>query len=323
MEISVRQDREVRLDKYIMGLGLGLSRSKIQKLINGGEVLIDGKPVKPHHIVHTGEKLIIEYKKRKPLTIEPENIPVDIVYEDRYLLLVNKKAGMVVHPARGNLHSTLVNALLYHTSKGLSQVDDSRRPGVVHRLDKDTTGLLVFAKTDRTHSLLAKQIQRREMKRIYMLLVWGIIPDNEGIVEAPIGRDTFDRKKMKVTPFASRRAVTHFKIIERFSIASYIRAQLETGRTHQIRVHFSHRGNPVVGDPDYGGRKSSILTNIGKEHQEKFKTILKKLKRQALHATVLSLYHPVKKKRMTFYSPLPQDMKDIIFFLHKNCRKIK
>lgn len=322
-EISVRQDREIRLDKYIMGLGLGMSRSRIQKLISSGEVLIDGKSVKPHHIVHSGEKLTIEYKKRKPLTVESENIPIDIVYEDRYLIVVNKGAGMVVHPARGNLHGTLVNALFYHTSKGLSQVDDSRRPGVVHRLDKDTTGLLVFAKTDRTHSLLAKQIQERTMKRIYVLLVWGIIPNNEGIIETPIGRDTFNRKKMKVTPFASRKAVTHFRVIERFSIASYIRAQLETGRTHQIRVHFSHRGHPLVGDPDYGGRKESILTKIGKEHQEKFKTILKTLKRQALHATVLSLYHPVKKRRMTFYSPLPRDIRDIMNYLHKNCRKIK
>lgn len=318
-KISVRQGKEVRLDKYLLGLGLGLSRSKIQKLISNNGVLINGKPAKPHHIVHSGEILSIKYEQKKPVEIEPENIPVDIVYEDNELLVVNKASGMVVHPARGNFHGTLVNALLYHTSRGLAESDDYTKPGVVHRIDKETSGLLVFAKTERIHSELARQVQDRIMKRIYLLLVWGVLPTDKGIIEAPIGRNTLDRKKMKVTPFASRKAVTHFRVIERFNIATYIRAQLETGRTHQIRVHFSHMGYPVIGDPNYDGRRLSVLVDIGKHHKDKFDLILKKLKRQALHATSLSFYHPHKKKTMVFYAPLPNDIKEVLQILHKNC----
>lgn len=318
-KISVRQGKEVRLDKYLLGLGLGLSRSKIQKLISNNGVLINGKPAKPHHIVHSGEILSIKYEQKKPVEIEPENIPVDIVYEDNELLVVNKASGMVVHPARGNFHGTLVNALLYHTSRGLAESDDYTKPGVVHRIDKETSGLLVFAKTERIHSELARQVQDRIMKRIYLLLVWGVLPTDKGIIEAPIGRNTLDRKKMKVTPFASRKAITHFRVIERFNIATYIRAQLETGRTHQIRVHFSHMGYPVIGDPNYDGRRLSVLVDIGKHHKDKFDLILKKLKRQALHATSLSFYHPRKKKTMVFYAPLPNDIKEVLQILHKNC----
>ncbi len=318
-KISVRQGKEVRLDKYLLGLGLGLSRSKIQKLISNNGVLINGKPAKPHHIVHSGEILSIKYEQKKPIEIEPENIPVDIVYEDNELLVVNKASGMVVHPARGNFHGTLVNALLYHTSRGLAESDDYTKPGVVHRIDKETSGLLVFAKTERIHSELARQVQDRIMKRIYLLLVWGVLPTDKGIIEAPIGRNTLDRKKMKVTPFASRKAITHFRVIERFNLATYIRAQLETGRTHQIRVHFSHMGYPVIGDPNYDGRRLSVLVNIGKHHKDKFDLILKKLKRQALHATSLSFYHPRKKKTMVFYAPLPNDIKEVLQILHKNC----
>ncbi|MCK4233084.1 RluA family pseudouridine synthase, partial [candidate division WOR-3 bacterium] len=262
--ISVRPGKETRLDKYLLGLGLGLSRSKIQKLIVNNAILINGKPAKQHHTVHSGELLTVLYEQKKTLRIEPENIPVDIIYEDNYLLVVNKEAGMVVHPARGNLHGTLVNALLYHTSKSLAKSDDYTKPGVIHRIDKNTSGLLVFAKTERVHSELARQVQDRSMKRIYLLLVWGVLPTDKGVVEAPIGRNTLDRKKMKVTPFLSRNAVTHFRVIKRFELATYIRAQLETGRTHQIRVHFSHIGYPVIGDPDYGGRRKSILVDIGK-----------------------------------------------------------
>ncbi|MCK4397168.1 RluA family pseudouridine synthase [candidate division WOR-3 bacterium] len=318
-KISVRQGKEVRLDKYLLGLGLGLSRSKIQKLISNNGVLINGKPAKPHHIVHSGEILSIKYEQKKPVEIEPENIPVDIVYEDNELLVVNKASGMVVHPARGNFHGTLVNALLYHTSRGLAESDDYTKPGVVHRIDKETSGLLVFAKTERIHSELARQVQDRIMKRIYLLLVWGVLPTDKGIIEAPIGRNTLDRKKMKVTPFASRKAITHFRVIERFNIATYIRAQLETGRTHQIRVHFSHMGYPVIGDPNYDGRRLSVLVDIGKHNKDKFDLILKKLKRQALHATSLSFYHPRKKKTMVFYAPLPNDIKEVLQILHKNC----
>lgn len=316
-KISVRQGKEARLDKYLLGLGLGLSRSKIQKLISNNGVLINGKPAKPHHIVHSGEILSIKYEQKKPVEIEPENIPVDIVYEDNELLVVNKASGMVVHPARGNFHGTLVNALLYHTSRGLAESDDYTKPGVVHRIDKETSGLLVFAKTERVHSELARQVQDRTMKRIYLLLVWGVLPTDKGIIEAPIGRNTLDRKKMKVTPFASRKAITHFRVIERFNIATYIRVQLVTGRTHQIRVHFSHMGYPVIGDPDYDGRRLSVLVNIGKHHKDKFDLILKKLKRQALHATALSFYHPRKKKTMSFYASLPKDIKEVLQFLQK------
>jgi 23S rRNA pseudouridine1911/1915/1917 synthase len=309
-KISIRQGNEIRLDKYLLGLGLGLSRSKIQKLIAENSILIDGKPAKSHHTVHSGEILSVLYEPKQTTDIEPENIPIDIVYEDADLIVVNKTAGMVVHPARGNLHGTLVNALLYHTSKNLAKTDDHTRPGVIHRIDKDTSGLLVFAKTDTIHSELGKQIQSRSMKRIYLLIVWGNLPSNNGIIEAPIGRNTLDRKKMKVTPFSSRKAITHFKVIERYKCATYIRAQLETGRTHQIRVHFSHMGYPVLGDPDYGGRKHSVLVTIGKQHKNIFERVLSIINRQALHATTLSFYHPRKKKIMDFFSPLPSDIRE-------------
>ena len=315
-KISIKQGREVRLDRYLLELGLGLSRSKIQKLISNNNVLINGKSSKPHHLVQSGEFLIVTYEEKKPLRIEPENIPVEVIYEDSNLLVVNKPAGMVVHPAKGNLHGTLVNALLYHTSKGLAASDDYTKPGVIHRIDKETSGLLVFAKDERIHTKLAMQVQDRTMKRIYLLLVWGVLPTDRGVIEAPIGRNTLNRKRMKVTPFASRKAVTHFKVIERFNIATYIRAQLETGRTHQIRVHFSHIGYSVIGDPDYGGRRVSILVDIGKEKKETFDLILKKLKRQALHATSLSFYHPIKKREMVFYSPLPKDIREVLQILH-------
>ncbi len=320
-KVSIRKGRGIRLDKYLMGLGLGLSRSRIQKLIISENVLIDGKPAKSHHIVHSGELLSVKYEYRGSSTVEPEDIPVDIIYEDNHLLVVNKPPGMVVHPARGNLSGTLVNALLYHTSKRLSLTDDMARPGVVHRIDKDTSGLLVFAKEERTHAALGKQVQNREMKRMYLLLVWGVLPTNRGTIEAPIGRNTLERKKMKVTPFTSRKATTHFKVITRFNIATYIRAQLETGRTHQIRVHFSHLGYPVIGDADYSGRKPSILTGIGKENKDLFDSILKSIKRQALHATQLSFFHPRKKKFLTFYSPLPDDIKGVLRLLYESCGK--
>ncbi len=317
-KISIRKGKDIRLDKYLMHLGLGLSRSKIQKLIECEAVLIDGKPTKPHHTIHSGEKLTVTYDHTEPLSVEPENIPVNIVYEDKYLLVVNKPAGMVVHPARGNLHGTLVNALLYHTSQGLSDMGDYTKPGVVHRIDKDTSGLLVFAKEARAHSLLGKQVEQREMKRTYLLLVWGSLPTDKGTIEAPIGRNTLERTKMKVTPFASRRAVTHFKVLLRFTIATLIRAQLETGRTHQIRVHFSHLGFPVLGDPDYNGRKPSILTTIGKQYKDDFSTILTTIKRQALHATALSFRHPVNKKSAAFYAPLPEDFKKVLHILYRH-----
>jgi 23S rRNA pseudouridine1911/1915/1917 synthase len=315
--ISVRKGREIRLDKYLMELGLGLSRSRIQKLISNQAVLIDGKPAKPHHTVHSGELLSVIYDHDEPLGVEPEDIPVDIVYEDTHLLVVNKPPGMVVHPARGNLSGTLVNALLHHTSHGLSYMGDYAKPGVVHRIDKDTSGLLVFAKEARTHSMLGQQVERREMKRTYLLLVWGVLPTDKGTIEAPIGRNTLERKKMKVTPFASRKAITHFKVLLRFTIATLIRAQLETGRTHQIRVHFSHLGYPVLGDPDYSGRKATIITKIGKDHKDAFNTILKTIKRQALHAAALSFFHPVKKKHMSFIAPLPDDFKQVLRILYE------
>ncbi len=317
-KISVRKGREIRLDKYLMQLGLGLSRSKIQKLISSKAVLIDGEAAKAHHTVHSGETLTVTYDHTEPLTVKPENIPVNILYEDKHLLVVNKSAGMVVHPARGNLHGTLVNALLYHTSHGLSNMGNHTKPGVVHRIDKDTSGLLVFAKEERTHSLLGQQVERREMKRTYLLLVWGSLPTNKGTIEAPIGRNTLERKKMKVTPFASRRAVTHFKVLLRFTIATLIRAQLETGRTHQIRVHFSHLGYPVLGDPDYNGRKTTILTKIGKQYKDDFHTILETIKRQALHATALSFYHPVKKAKVAFFAPLPDDFRKVLRMLYRH-----
>jgi 23S rRNA pseudouridine1911/1915/1917 synthase len=309
-----RDKWKVRLDKYLVEAGLGVSRSEVQRLVESGQVLVDGKRVKSHHLLKGGERVTCTYETPEKLEVKAEDIPINVVYEDNDVIVVDKPAGMVVHPVRGNLHNTLVNAILFH-SKSLSNGSDPLRPGVIHRLDKDTTGLLVFAKSSLAKARLGRQMEERAITRKYLAICWGDMPQKSGTIDAPVGRHTFDRTRMAVTPLSSRNAVTTYAVKERFEIATYMELKLLTGRTHQIRVHLQHFGHPVVGDPTYGGRKKSALVDIVKKHLPKINELLELVDRQALHAAVLAFAHPKTGKRLEFSAPLPEDMKGLLDFL--------
>ena len=281
-----------RIDLYLIDK-IDMSRSKIQDKLKKGEILVNEKQVKSSYILKENDVIGFNIEEEIDTDIEPENIPLDIVYEDNDVIVVNKKNGMVVHPAPGNNHGTLVNALLYH-SKNLSKVNGEFRPGIVHRIDAYTTGLLMVAKNDRAHEILAKQLEEKTTTRKYVALVWGVIEHDTGTIDAPIGRDEKDRKKMAVTSLNSKKAITHFRVLERYKNASLIELQLETGRTHQIRVHMNYIGYPVVNDPVYGRRK--LINNDG----------------QCLHAKTLGFVHPTTGKYMEFTSELPDKFINIL-----------
>lgn len=281
-----------RIDLYLIDK-IDMSRSKIQDKLKKGEILVNEKQVKSSYILKENDVISFNIEEKIDTDIEPENIPLDIVYEDNDVVVVNKKNGMVVHPAPGNNHGTLVNALLYH-SKNLSKVNGEFRPGIVHRIDAYTTGLLMVAKNDRAHEILAKQLEEKTTTRKYVALVWGVIEHDTGTIDAPIGRDEKDRKKMAVTSLNSKKAITHFRVLERYKNASLIELQLETGRTHQIRVHMNYIGYPVVNDPVYGRRK--LINNDG----------------QCLHAKTLGFVHPTTGKYMEFTSELPDKFINIL-----------
>ena len=281
-----------RIDLYLIDK-IDMSRSKIQDKLKKGEILVNEKQVKSSYILKENDVISFNIEEKIDTDIEPENIPLDIVYEDNDVIVVNKKNGMVVHPAPGNNHGTLVNALLYH-SKNLSKVNGEFRPGIVHRIDAYTTGLLMVAKNDRAHEILAKQLEEKTTTRKYVALVWGVIEHDTGTIDAPIGRDEKDRKKMAVTSLNSKKAITHFRVLERYKNASLIELQLETGRTHQIRVHMNYIGYPVVNDPVYGRRK--LINNDG----------------QCLHAKTLGFVHPTTGKYMEFTSELPDKFINIL-----------
>lgn len=280
-----------RIDGYLIEK-LDFSRSKIQKMIEEQLILVNGKTVKNSTSLKIGDIITVEEPKEEEMNAEPENIPLNIVYEDSDIIVVNKENGMVVHPAVGNTHGTLVNALLYH-SKNLSDVNGEFRPGIVHRIDAFTTGLLVIAKNNHAHEILAKQLEEKSAHRKYIALVWGVIPHDTGTIDAPIGRDTTDRKKMAVIA-GGKPSITHFKVLERFSRATLIELMLETGRTHQIRVHMNYIGHPVVNDPVYG--KRPIIDESG----------------QCLHAKELGFIHPSTGKYMEFDSELPESFLNIV-----------
>lgn len=267
------------------------SRSFIKKLIDENKILVNNKKVKAHHPVNGMDNISIEIPEAQPITVKPEKIDLDIVYEDGDLVVVNKPAGLVVHPAPGNYSGTLVNALLYHC-KDLSGIGGSLRPGIVHRLDKDTSGLIVVAKSDLAHRSLSKQFKTRRIKRIYIALVKGIVQLDNGIIELPIGRHALDRKKMDVKFTDSREAVTQYKVLKRFKDFTMLELKLRTGRTHQIRVHMAHIGHPLAGDTAYGSAKG--------------------LARQALHAKTLGFTHPRTKEVMEFDSNIPLDIQEVI-----------
>ena len=286
MEEFTVTEKSGRLDQYIMNQ-TGFSRTKVQKLIKAGAVIVNGKPSKNSYQVEVGDQIVVQAVEEEEMSHEPENIPLDIVYEDDDLLVVNKPNGMVVHPAVGNPHGTLVNALLYH-AKHLSDVNGSFRPGIVHRIDADTTGLLVVAKNNETHMALAEQLKNKTTHRKYIALCWGVIEEDSGDIIAPIGRDLKDRKKMAVTDKNSKDAVTHFRVLERYKNATKVELELETGRTHQIRVHMNYIGHPIINDKVYGNRK--LFDETG----------------QCLHAKTLGFVHPRTKQYMEFDSPLPE-----------------
>lgn len=280
-----------RLDAWISGAA-DISRSRAQKLIEEGGILRNGKPADKKDKVAPGDEITVTLPEPSECNAEPEDIPLDVVYEDTDIIVINKPKGMVVHPAPGNEHGTLVNALLWHCRGNLSGVGGVIRPGIVHRIDKDTTGLIVAAKNDAAHIFLSEQLKSHGISREYHALVTGGFSSGSGTVDLPIGRHPTDRKRMAVVD-GGRDAVTHYTVLERFGGISYLRLLLETGRTHQIRVHMSHTGHPLLGDTVYGG---------GKTRFEKLHAPL--LCGQTLHAKRLTLTHPCG-ERMTFECPLP------------------
>ncbi|MBM3313743.1 RluA family pseudouridine synthase, partial [candidate division WOR-3 bacterium] len=308
-----------RLDQYLIHSGLGVSRTRAAQLITDGKVQVNGRPSKPSYRVRRGDEISATFEPEPELTIAPQKMDLAIVYEDNAVLVLDKPAGVVVHPARGNRDRTLVNALLYHCKSLPLRTDSLARPGVVHRLDKETTGLLMFAKSDQALRGLGYQVEHRTVVREYACFAWGEFEADEGTVDAPIGRHAIDRTRMAVTPFAARTAVTNYEVFRRYGVCTYLRVRLKTGRTHQIRVHMQHIGHPVVGDPEYGGRSSAVVTR--REHMPWYKEMLGIMRRQALHAARLGFNHPLTQKYMEFSSPLPKDMERLLLYLEENTRR--
>ncbi len=291
-------EEKIRIDLYLTQKEIYPSRSQIRNLITQGKIRVNNNPVKPSYILKNGDVIDLTLPENKELKIKAEAIPLDIIYEDEYLVVVNKPADMIVHPAGKICSGTLVNALLYHCKDSLSGIGGVIRPGIVHRLDKNTSGLMVVAKNDFAHLDLSRQIKNHQVTKKYITLVRGNLKDDSGIIDAPIGRSLKNRKKMAVTEGKSREAITHFKVLKRFSGYTLVEATLRTGRTHQIRVHLAFIGFPIVGDQLYGRRRQGLNIN-----------------RQALHSYVLGFVHPESKKYMEFSAPLPKDMQELIDYL--------
>jgi 23S rRNA pseudouridine1911/1915/1917 synthase len=294
-------EEKIRIDLYLTQKEICPSRSQIRNLITQGKIKVNTNLVKPSYILKNGDAIDLTIPENKELEVEAEEIPLDIIYEDEYLVVVNKPANMIVHPAGKICSGTLVNALLYYCRDSLSGIGGVIRPGIVHRLDKNTSGLMMVAKNDFAHLDLSKQIKEHQVTKKYLTLVHGNMKDDSGIIDAPIGRSLKNRKKMAVTVEGkSREAITHFKVLKRFSGYTLVEATLRTGRTHQIRVHLAFIGHPIVADQLYGHKRQGL--NIS---------------RQALHSHVLGFVHPSTKKYMEFSIPLPQDMQKIIDYLEE------
>jgi len=289
-----------RLDVFLVRQQPELSRSHVQKLIEDGRVLADGRPRKANFRLNGGEQVELFLPEPEPVEIPAEDIPLDILYEDAELIVINKARGMTVHPAAGVTKGTLVNALLFHC-KDLSGINGKLRPGIVHRLDKDTSGVMVAAKSDRAHLDLAEQIRLKSAHRVYQAIVYGNIREASGIVEGAIGRDPQDRKRMAVVREHGKPAVTEFRVLERFGNFTLVECSLRTGRTHQIRVHMTKIGHPLLGDLKYGPKKHPFS-----------------IEGQALHSCSLSFVHPVTKEEMLFHADLPEDMQKILSTLRRS-----
>ncbi|MEW5801366.1 MAG: RluA family pseudouridine synthase [bacterium] len=316
------EDVRQRIDRFLsQRQDLDLSRSQIQRLLEAGQISVNGITMnKTGYSLREGDHIEVTLPEPKVTQAIPQAIPLDIVYEDDSIIVVNKPSGMVVHPAAGNIDGTLVNALLHHC-RFLSGIGGVTRPGIVHRLDKDTTGLLIVAKTDAAHRSLSEQIKARMVKKIYRALVYGKLPQSEGEIETRIGRHVTDRKKMSTMTRRGRLAITHYMVEEALPgcdpLFSLLRVCLKTGRTHQIRVHLSHIGHPLVGDPVYGYRKPP--PSIKK--YPKVCQAAADLKRQALHAEVLGFIHPEGKNYLEFTAPLPEDFAHLLEVLRACCNK--
>ena len=289
----------VRIDKFLSEQDMGVTRSGLVKLIENGGVKVCGKDISKNYKLKKGDNITVEIPEPVELDVLPQNIPVEIVYEDDCLLVVNKPKGMVVHPAAGNPDGTLVNALLYHCKGRLSSINGVIRPGIVHRIDKNTSGLLIVAKTDQAHQFLAEQIKEHSFTREYQAILCGRLRDNSGTIDAPIGRSKYDRKKMCVTPENSKNAVTHYEVIDEFGQYSLVKFRLETGRTHQIRVHSAYIGHPVLGDDVYGKPYKGV-------------------EGQCLHAKKIGFIHPETKEYLEFDSELPEYFSALLDKLRQN-----
>ena len=309
------QKKPQRLDLYLANQLRDVSRSQAQAWIKAGKVTVDGNPVKAKHSVAPGETVEVTIPRPPPLDILPESIPLDVVYEDDHLLIINKAAGMVVHPSVGHFGGTLVNALLGY-SEALSDVNDTSRPGIVHRIDKDTSGLLVVAKDNVTHRELAKQFAAKTAHRLYQSVVWGHFKKYQGTVDKAISRSRSDGKKFVTDQrgVEGRHAVTHYQVLERLPLASFIELKLETGRTHQIRVHMASLGHPVLGDQVYGG-VGSQLGGLNHQDMALAREALTLMPRQALHAKTLGFVHPATGETLHFDSELPADMRALLALL--------
>ncbi len=304
-----------RLDSWLAQQIGGLSRSRIQALIADGLVTVEGKTVKPSYQVKWDDRVIVRIPGPKPSPLVPEDIPLDIRYEDEHLIVVNKPAGMVVHPACGHRSGTLVNALLHHC-RDLAGIGGELRPGLVHRLDKDTSGLLVIAKDERTLSGLAKQFREKTTERIYRALVWGHPDPPTGRIEAPLGRTKRDRKRFGVVE-GGKEAATRYRTVESFELFTLLELQLETGRTHQIRIHLKYAGHPVFGDPLYGGRNRR-LGPLTTRQRAFVSELFKLIPRQALHAATLGFLHPVTREYLRFESEPPEDISRVLSLLRND-----
>ncbi|MDO8444797.1 MAG: RluA family pseudouridine synthase [Deltaproteobacteria bacterium] len=300
------EDAGQRLDLFLTLKHPSLTRSQIQRLIEEGLVMVNDKQAKASHKIREAEEIDITIPEPDAIEALPEPIPLEILYEDSEVVVINKPAKLVVHPAAGNYTGTLVNALLYHC-KDLSGIGGKLRPGIVHRLDKDTTGVLIAAKSDKAHQSLSAQFKKHSVKRKYTALVHGVIKGDKRTIESEIGRHQSDRKKMSVKTRRGKTAVTHFKVLSRFDQFTLIELTLETGRTHQIRVHLSSINHPVVGDQVYGGKERIIGVK-----DPKLRKVIKKLGRQALHATILGFIHPESNKYMEFTAPIPEDFQIVL-----------
>lgn len=291
--IITENEAGMRADVALAQL-LEITRSNMQKLLEEGRAVRGQKVIKSNYRVKVGDEILVNLPEPQPLDVQPEDIPLDIIYEDDDVVVVNKARGMVVHPAAGNYNGTLVNALLYHC-KNLSGINGVIRPGIVHRLDKDTSGIMICAKNDSAHLSLSEQIQSKTAQRTYLAVVRGNVKNDSGIIETQIARDKNDRKKMAVVTEGGRQAITEYEVAERFGKYTVVKCRLKTGRTHQIRVHMEYLGYPLVGDPKYSPMKTPFAING-----------------QALHSLTLSFTHPRTEERLTFEAPLPEDMKKIL-----------